>query len=102
MLDYMCSTLRRVTEISPKLSTIIRKYRRNGNELDIRGGDFIQRAIVKYKITLGGGINSLTNEFLVWMLFGNLEMEGGHVDTETRQDIDYFEKRGDKVPETFI
>ena len=89
----MCSTLRRMIEISPRLSTILRKYRRNGNELDIRGGDFIQRTIVKYKFTLGGGINSPTNEFLLRMLYGNLESEGEHIDTETKLDIDNDRRR---------
>ena len=34
VLEYMCYTLKKVILISPRLSKIIRKYRRNENDLD--------------------------------------------------------------------
>ena len=57
VLEYMCDTFKKVICISPRLSTIIRKYRRNENVLDDKVRGSIHITIVKYKFLLSSGIN---------------------------------------------
>ena len=63
MLEYMCDTLKKVIWISPRLSTIIRKYRKNENDLVDKVRGSIQSTIIKYKFILISGINEPSNEF---------------------------------------
>ena len=95
MLDYMCDTLKKVIDISPKLWTIIRKYRRDEYRLKANSGTLNNGHIVRYKLCLYSGINEPSNDFLLKQNFQYFEKDiiNGAVDSETRIDLDNDRRR---------
>ena len=57
VLDYMCDILKEVIHISPKLSTVIRKYRKDENYLNDTVRGLTQKIMIGYKFFLSSGIN---------------------------------------------
>ena len=62
--DYMCDTLKKVIHISPKLLTIIRKYKRDRDYLNERGRGLTHKPIICYKLFLNSEINEPCNELV--------------------------------------
>ena len=95
VLDYMCDTLKEVIHISPKLLTIIRKYRRDGYHLNDKGRGLTQKTIIGYKFFLNSGINEPSNEFLLQKNIKYFDMNNIHelIDNEAKLDLDNNRRR---------
>ena len=95
VLDYMCDILKKVIDISPRLSTIIRKYKRDGNHLNGNGRSLNHNKIVRYKFFLNSRINEPSNEFLLQKNIKYFERDEMHeyIDNETKLDLDNDRRR---------
>ena len=95
VLDYMCDILKKVIDISPKLSTIIRKYKRDDNQLNGIGRNLNHNKIVRYKFFLNSRINEPSNEFLLRKNIKYFERDEMHenIDCETKLDLDNDRRR---------
>ena len=95
VLDYMCDILKKVIDISPKLSTIIRKYKRDDNHLNCIERNLNHNKIVRYKFFLNSRINEPSNEFLLRKNIKYFERDEMHenIDSETKLDLDNDRRR---------
>ena len=95
ILDYMCDVFKKVIDISPRLSTIIRKYKRNDDDTLSNLGNLNHMEVVRYRFFLNNGINEPSNEFLLRRKINHSEVheKSGYMDKETRLDIDNDRRR---------
>ena len=95
ILDYMCDVFKKVIDISPRLSTIIRKYKRNEDDTLSNLGNLNHMEVVRYRFFLNNGINEPSKEFLLRRKINHSEVyeRSEYMDKETRLDIDNDRRR---------
>ena len=95
VLDYMCNVFKNVIDISPRLSTIIRKYKRNEYNLVSNVRNLNHNKVVRYRFFLNNRINEPSNKFLLQKKIKYSEIHEGfeHMDKETKLDLDNDRRR---------